>query len=159
MSKYSPERVTEKERERWRRKSKTYHSTHRQLEVDKMRANYYTRKLDLERTLLNRLSVARHRAKKEHLAFDLDKEWLAAQPRHCAVTGRAFELCAKGRGPFVPSFDKIDPAGGYTKHNTRIVCWWYNAAKSDDQEIQIIHAILAAADHIRSGKGIPPVVK
>lgn len=156
MSKYYPEKVDEKERARWRKKALAYHAAHRPMEIDKMRAAHYRNRLDIEKVLRNRLSAVKHRAKKEQLAFDLDKEWLAIQPRHCVVTGRKFEVYASGRGPFGPSFDKINPDGGYTKDNTRIVCWWYNSAKSDHEDKDILLAILAAADHIRSSKA-PPV--
>ena len=149
MSKYYPERVTEKERERWRKKALKYHAEHRQDEIDKMRAHYYRNRLDLGKVLQTRLSSVKCRAKKESLIFELDKEWLATQPRQCAVTGRAFELYAAGRGPFSPSFDRINPAVGYTKANTRIVCWWFNMAKSDHEDVEIIQAILSAADNIR----------
>ena len=101
----------------------------------KYRAN---RKTDLSRWLRTTLKSKRYHAKKQGIPFDLDVEWLQLQPMQCAVTGKMFVIPDHGSGPLTPSFDQINPSQGYTKNNTRLVCLWYNVAKSSwpDQDIR-----------------------
>lgn len=82
------------------------------------------------------------------MPFNLDLEWLAAQPDHCSVSGIVFE--AGARGPLSASFDKIDPKGGYTKENTRLVCLWVNTAKMNWPDNEIKEYIILAGDYIKS---------
>lgn len=97
-----------------------------------------TLKTDLSRWLRSSLISKRYQAKKLGIPFDLDAEWLQQQPMMCSVTGKMFVIPAKGAGPLTPSFDQINPGQGYTKNNTRLVCLWYNTARSNwsDQEIR-----------------------
>lgn len=85
-----------------------------------------------------------HRANKSGLEFDLTVEDIYEKiiGGYCPKTGFAFEVEDRGsdysnRSPYAPSIDKIDPSKGYTKDNTQIVCWWYNAAKGryTDKEV------------------------
>ena len=80
------------------------------------------------------LYVARNRSKKSGKPFDLTKEWITKrlEPMKCEVTHIQLVITQKGKsfqGPWTPSLDQIKPGRGYTKRNTQIVCWAYNAAK------------------------------
>lgn len=49
----------------------------------------------------------------------------------CCVTGVPFDLSiGRGKLPFSPSLDRIDPALGYLPGNVRVVVWIYNLARS-----------------------------
>lgn len=72
------------------------------------------------------------RAKSLSLEHNLDIEWIKEKldAGFCEVTKIPFEL-TEGRNPFAPSLDKTDPEKGYTKENTKVVCWCYNTAKGN----------------------------
>lgn len=97
-------------------------------------------KTDLSRWLRRALIQKKYQAKKANIPFDLDHEWLQLQPNMCAVTGKMFVIPPNGMGPLTPSFDQIKPGQGYTKSNTRLVCLWYNMAKSSwpDSDIRAL---------------------
>jgi hypothetical protein len=104
------------------------------------------------RTAFTLHSLARNRAKKKGLEFDLDVEWVyeKLKPLVCERTGIDLTLTNKGahygsRNPLTPSLDKINPKGGYTKDNVQVVSWWYNLAKfvyTDQQVLEICRAIV-----------------
>lgn len=78
------------------------------------------------------LADATQRAKKNGLPIDIDLEWVSDRivQGYCEVTNLKFDLRpAVPARPFTPSLDRIDPRKGYTKENTRVVCWVYNRAK------------------------------
>lgn len=131
----------------------------------KQLAYYYRRKLlggtikeprnpfrtdDFKRRLFSKLKNKKNDAKRGACAFDLDLEWLTTQPDHCAVSGIAFSVSASG--PLTPSFDKIDPKGGYTKTNTRLVCLWVNTAKMHWPDEDIKKYIVLAGEHIKASQ-------
>lgn len=76
------------------------------------------------------LRGAKQRAEKKGVPFDLDYEWVyeRVSAGHCSVTGLPFNFSG-GKHPFGPTLDRIVPEGGYTKENTQVVVWAYNAAK------------------------------
>jgi hypothetical protein len=83
--------------------------------------------------------AAKYRAKKKGLVFDLTKDWILEKLNNgvCEASGLKIQFSQKYSRtrhafsePFSPSLDKIDPKGGYTKDNTQLVVWIYNAAKS-----------------------------
>lgn len=138
----------EKRKEYDRQKAKRYYAAHGAEKRAQMRKVYGYRKGSLEWFTIIRLGAIRHRAKQNGLEFNLDKEWVEAQPLTCAVSGSRFEIPETGMGPLTPSFDRIDPKQGYTKQNTRLVCMWVNTAKMHWPDEQIQNLILAAAEHI-----------
>lgn len=81
----------------------------------------------------------RQRVKKFGLECTISADWIVEQVEkqggRCAYTGWRFDNAAVGRGYarnfFGMSIDKVDPRGGYTPENTRIVCWGVNRAKGD----------------------------
>jgi hypothetical protein len=63
----------------------------------------------------------------------------------CEVTGLPF-LFETGRGPFVPSLDRIVPKRGYVPGNVRVVCLAFNTMVGDwgdDVAAQVAEAFLA----------------
>lgn len=87
------------------------------------------RRSTLRGKIMELLVVAKKRATKNNLAFDLDIDWAMDlcqnQNGCCKLTNIPFTLHAKGETkyhPFNPSLDKIDAKKGYTKDNTRLVC-------------------------------------
>lgn len=86
-------------------------------------------------------SKALARTKAKGTPFDLTITWVKKRlaPMICEATGipLVYTLTDTGRpSPWVPSLDQIKPGKGYTKRNTQIVCWAYNAAKHNwDAEV------------------------
>lgn len=96
-------------------------------------------------------SSTQHRSKDKSLIFDLDIEWIKERLHKCEVTGIEFELRDmatksttnySNRKPLTPSVDRIDPHKGYTKDNCRVVCWWYNLAKSNWDDFVVGQIVL-----------------
>lgn len=86
------------------------------------------------------------RAKKRSLVFEIDKEWLEGRigKMKCEVTGFKLEIMSGKKckvSPTQPSLDRIDPSIGYTKENTRVVCWWYNVMKHDWSDKEVVHFV------------------
>ena len=112
-----------------------------QYRYQKHRARYIERsrayKASTRGALKTILYSASLRASKNNIAYDLDFFWLSdlwdAQDGKCLLTGIEFntERTEKRKTfyrPYGPSLDKIDPNGGYTKDNTRLVCTAINLA-------------------------------
>lgn len=87
------------------------------------------------------------RSKDRHLAVDAElrttafiEVWLRRQP-DCPCCGVAFRLGRKGTGHFndcSPSFDRFDPADGYTLKNTVLICWRCNNIKRNYSEQDLL---------------------
>lgn len=83
----------------------------------------------VEASLKVRFASARGRAKEKDRDFSITLDWLLAKARRqdfrCELTGVRFFSDYDGpanRNPYAPSLDKINPKGGYTPENTRILC-------------------------------------
>jgi len=101
-----------------------------------VRASYRKYFYTTKGTVTNLLKFAKRRAKDENLPYELDREFVESRLANgvCEVTGLLLERVPPEGchiHPYAPSLDKIDPALGYTKENTRMVCFAYNRAKSD----------------------------
>jgi hypothetical protein len=92
------------------------------------------------------VSSAKYRARKKGIPFSISENWVVSEwdeaGGKCAATGlnmRAFGR-PKKRGHLSLSLDQIDPSKGYTKNNTRLVCWGFNRLKgnSTDEEVYLI---------------------
>lgn len=92
---------------------------------------------------------ARRRAKRDGLPFSLDKEDIVSRiaAGFCEVTGIPFQIpVGGGKGPWVPSLDRVDPALGYTGANVRVVVWLFNAAKQEfgDADVELLASYVSA---------------
>lgn len=90
----------------------------------------------IQRTLATALRRAKHR--RNDRPFDITLDWLTAEVEandfRCALTGIPFKFdadFASHINPYVPSLDRIDPRGGYTKDNVRVVLGAVNIMLSD----------------------------
>lgn len=97
-----------------------------------------TQKQRVGKAVENMLRAAKRRAIADGQAFDLDREWaletIAAQGFRCGLTGVPFYAKIDSRcrvHPFGPSFDRIEPGGGYTRGNVRIVLYAVNVMLMD----------------------------
>ncbi len=105
------------------------------------------------RTGYSLIEAAKSRAKKKNIAFDLDMNWILPLLNTCPMTGKKFTYFLNGsnygnRHTLAPSIDKIDPKGGYTKENCRVVCWFYNMTKSyysDEEVLELCKAIVSTS--------------
>jgi hypothetical protein len=93
----------------------------------------------------------RARDKDQKFTLTLDRIVQALERGKCEVTGIDFWLGSSGdfqNHPLAPSADKIDPRGEYTDENVQIVCQWYNVAKGQSNDEQMLERMLFACDHI-----------
>jgi hypothetical protein len=81
------------------------------------------------------VNVAKYRAKKRGLPFDLDAENIQARiaAGFCELTGIPFTLNAP-RAWNAPSLDRIDSKKGYTQENTRVVLYALNVMATPGAE-------------------------
>jgi hypothetical protein len=89
------------------------------------------------------LAGARSRALKTDIECNLtfDDVYPAIAAGRCQKTGVLFDLTPHPglrRHPLAPSIDRIDSAKGYTRDNIQIVCGWYNMAKQDLSEAEML---------------------
>jgi hypothetical protein len=82
------------------------------------------------------LNYARDRARRQGLAFDLDRDFVQSRLEAglCEVSGLPIERVSPGdyrAHPFAPSLDRKEPSLGYVKTNVRLVCFAVNRALSD----------------------------
>lgn len=95
---------------------------------------------------------AKGRARRYGASFDLTPEWIEGKlkPGICSVTKLPLVFTMNGGkghrdNPFSPSLDRIKQTGGYTKKNTRIVCWIYNRSRgafSDESFQRMLDALI-----------------
>lgn len=94
------------------------------------------------------MANTRYRAKRMGVEHTITKDWLVArlQVGLCEATGLPFDM---GRSesthcnPRVPSIDRIDSTKGYTPENCQVVMVWYNVAKNDYIEDDILELMRA----------------
>lgn len=84
------------------------------------------------------------RSKQIDLQFDLTWQFIyylfVACDMKCTRTGIKFDMTPKARGkiPLMPSLDRIEPEKGYVMGNVQLVCWFYNAAKSQNSDAETL---------------------
>jgi len=75
------------------------------------------------------------RANRKGIPFNLDIGWLSSKLAlgFCESTGLPFKEHPNvgHRNPYLPSVDRIDSSGGYTKDNCRLVVMGFNVLKSN----------------------------
>lgn len=89
--------------------------------------SYYRCRMTPRGRMSRLVQCAKNRAKKLGIAFELTTDWLMQrfeeQVGCCKLTGIRFNFEVRGiHNAFGPSLDKINPEGGYTRENTRLVC-------------------------------------
>lgn len=94
----------------------------------------------------------RFRALSRRLSITITPRWVLERliRGRCEVTELPFDLHGGARNNFIPSIDQKEPGGGYTKENSQMVTWGYNAAKSTgshEDVMRMARALVAAADH------------
>ncbi len=119
-------------RKRNKEKLRAYRDAHRQRHTEKAKA--YRQKW-IENNMLRAkasmlIRAARQRAKKAGLPIELDLEWACRRMARCELSGLPFNDLP-GRHPRSRSIDRIDSGKGYTKANSRMICWALNAAFCD----------------------------
>ena len=118
----------------------------------------YRNRNPLKYRATNLVSGSRHRAKRLGIDHDLTTDWVLTRLRAgvCEACGLPFEFpeCDEGGtgGPknnWIPSLDRIDPCGGYTRDNVRVVVWCYNGAKAsgtDADVLRLARALISRAE-------------
>lgn len=117
-----------------------YKKENNKTRYKKYQKEYLERRTNFSKTIRGKLydllEAARGRAKKNNLPIDIDLNFLLdmfeQQNRKCKLTNLdfTFEIRESGKhfNPFNPSIDKINPNGGYTKDNVRLICVIVNLA-------------------------------
>jgi hypothetical protein len=95
---------------------------------------------------------ARSRATKAGVECDItfDDVYPAVIAGKCPKTGLYFDLSPHAnlrRNPLAPSPDRIDSTKGYVRGNVQIVCNWYNLAKQDLSEAELLAFCRAVVDN------------
>jgi len=91
------------------------------------------------------ISNSRRRVQAKGLPYDLTKEWLIAKLKagKCELTGLPFIFDYKQRaGPQSPTLDRILPELGYTKANTRVICFSVNCLLSEYGDAEALRMAL-----------------
>jgi len=140
-------------REAYRERYKRYYANNTE-KVKKYTKEYYKKNRELmclktrewvkknpERVVLSRRNLRLNKrenvmitstkmsAKNKNIAFNLTHEWfrLRFQIGACELSGIPFDMVGK-KTPNSPSVDRIDPKGGYTIENCRLILWSINRA-------------------------------
>lgn len=93
--------------------------------------NYEDRKRWMKENWLRRmLTVAKARAKRNNIEFDITLEDVLV-PTHCPITGIKLEAGHVGGKMKSYSLDRIDNAKGYIKGNVALISHRANSCKSD----------------------------
>lgn len=102
---------------------------------------------------------AKRRAKDKNREYTISKEWMnqtwMEQNGCCLLTGIKFSLdSCDGTGhhfnPYTPSLDRINPSGGYTPDNTRLICTGLNLALNSFGDDTYAHI---ATEYLKRNKG------
>ncbi len=96
---------------------------------------------------------ARNRALKTDVQFNItfDDVYPTILAGTCPKTGFTFDLSPHvdlRRHPLAPSIDRIDSLKGYVRGNVQIVCNWYNLAKHELSEIEMLAFCKAVVDKV-----------
>ena len=107
-------------------------------------------------------------AKLLNVPFDLTKEWIKEKLDRgcCEVTGIPFDLSNRNPGSrkkgagnvqkYAPSLDRLNPQGGYTKDNVRLVVWMYNVGKQNYTHNELVEfAHILVQSQIKAGTFCP----
>ena len=92
--------------------------------------------------LLRNKAQARARQRGDKCELSLELLMKRLENNRCEKTGIEFEWSndnkEMSRNPKGPSIDKIDPYGSYTDDNIQLVCVWYNLAKAQLTDAEML---------------------
>lgn len=83
------------------------------------------------------LMLAKYRAKKNGLDFDITKEDFSV-PEFCPILEIPIFVCERGFSDNSPTIDRIDNSRGYVKGNVRVISWRANRLKCDATPAELI---------------------
>lgn len=93
--------------------------------------------LPVDKRIRQILSVAKHRAEKKGIPFDLEPQDIAI-PERCPVLGITLSFSKVETRHSSPSIDRIKPELGYTKGNVVVVSWLANDIRRNFEPEDII---------------------
>ena len=125
----------EKHKEHLKKLNHDWRQSNKEAQREKQYIYFKTQKSRIQ----NMIKSARKRSKEKNIDFDLDIKWLSSlfkeQNNKCILTNIDFIIPTERKNhlstPFTPSLDRIDPTKGYTKNNTRLVCYAMNCCLHD----------------------------
>lgn len=111
---------------------------------DHKRKNKYVKANPVRVQTSAMVSDARNRAKRKHLKFDIDGEYVRSLiVARCPILGIPLEWSTlRGKGVIAnsPSLDRIDPTKGYVKGNVWIISYKANTIKNNatHEELKLV---------------------
>jgi hypothetical protein len=122
---------SEKNKDKLAEKAKAYYDANSD-KISEYNKNRYLKQIETIEGKLKRLLNEAKQSNKSHGPVtikleDLLSKWNTQRGR-CAVTDIIMELGRKKTN--MVSLDRINPNGGYTPDNIRLVCWWVNIARN-----------------------------
>lgn len=124
-------------------KQREHQKKYRNSAKGKVQQETYYKTTKVSKGVERALVSIRGRALKNDLHFNLTVEDLAV-PEVCPVLGIPLKQWGENTGLQMdsPTVDRLNPKGGYTKDNIRVISWRANKIKSD-ATVEEIKAILA----------------
>lgn len=116
---------------------------HREKETKRVRDRYATAPGRA------RFLLMQARMRDPHCTLELDDVLPLMEAGSCPRTGFKFDLSPHAehhRNPLSPSIDRVDGTKGYLKGNIQIVCSWYNIAKNEYTDAQMLAFCRAVVD-------------
>lgn len=137
-----------------KRKIQNQNRSNESLIKDKERASSFYK--SIHGRVLTLLKSANRRADNFQQPCDLDYDFIYTKLKKgiCEVTGITFDLNKPKitvKNPYAPSIDRIDSSIGYTKHNTRLVIWQYNAMKGEISDNDLLNLCKIILERNKNG--------
>lgn len=98
-----------------------------------------------------------HDCTRKGIAFDLDTDWVLQRLSNigfsCEISGIPFDFVRKEKGKKIPkwdtlSFDRINPYGGYTKDNVRLVLYQVNLLRGRYEDGIVLRICEGVVNHL-----------
>ena len=148
-----------KKSKKWREanpeKIREHNRKYREANPEKIKE--YNRKYREANQFKIAIRLVKMRSNKKKIPFDLDIEHLEQLWEKCegicSMTGvPMLKMSEEGHGkdPFVVSVDRIVPEKGYVKGNVRLVSFWYNATRSNNDDKFTLEMFQRTIDHART---------
>lgn len=126
--------------------SQRYYRNNKQACRDRIKAAHVKQMSTFTGQAKNKISKLKSRCKASGIECNLDVEWYTAKLKGCCeLTGRKFKhtkpfsnAVLHKNGNRTPTIDRIDPKGGYTKDNCRMVTWEVNQMKRQHSDSYLL---------------------